>query len=332
MCSVGSPAVPLPDLNTENEFVASTFFSWIRDTVNKYQFDGIRIDTFRHVQKSFWANYIAASGVYSIGEVVASTTDYVGDYTKYADGVLHYPLYFVLNVTFRDDPQWRQPMFLLENQVRENSKYFRDTTLCGVFLDNHDQNRFLSYTQNPIRIQNALVYLLFSDGIPILYMGTEQNYTGELSVIFCCSVIECSILGNSNVKNGATDPWNRDPLWRSSYDRLNWIYQNISQLNEIRSLLRADEYKDFFTSYQETVYIDNDTYVYKKGPVIVAVSNQEFVGTKYVKLPGRLDRIRWHRYSSSWMNTVNIHDRIELRMLLGMSDCFIQCIKRGERG
>ena len=153
--------------------------------MTKYQFDGIRIDTFRHVQKPFWTKYTRASGVYSVGEVATSQTDYVGDYTHYADGVLHYPLYFALNVTFRDDPQYRQSMRVLESQVKENRKYFKDTTLCGVFLDNHDQNRFLSYTQDPIRIQNALVYLLFSDGIPILYMGTEQNYTGEFGQLFC---------------------------------------------------------------------------------------------------------------------------------------------------
>jgi alpha-amylase len=178
-CSVGDSQVPLPDLNTENEFVASTFYTWIRDIVAKYDFDGIRIDTFRHVQKPFWTNYTRSSGVYSVGEVATSETDYVGSYTYYANGVLHYPLYFALNVTFRDDPQWRQSMRVLEQQVQENGKYFKDTTLCGVFLDNHDRVRFLNYTQNPTRIQNALVYLLFSDGIPMLYYGTEQNFTGK---------------------------------------------------------------------------------------------------------------------------------------------------------
>jgi glycosidase len=70
-------------------------------------------------------------------------------------------------------------MFILEKQVQENKKYFKDPTLCGIFLDNHDQDRFLNHTQNPIRIQNALVYLMFSDEIPIVYMGIEQNFTGN---------------------------------------------------------------------------------------------------------------------------------------------------------
>ena len=48
---------------------------------------------------------------------------------------------------------------------------------------------------------------------PIVYMGTEQNFTG-----------------NPNVINGATDPWNREPLWRSNYNRNNWIYKYCKNL------------------------------------------------------------------------------------------------------
>jgi len=65
-CSVGNKKVPLPDLNTENEFFISTFLSWINETIRKYKFDGIRIDTFRHVRQSFWKDYIRLSGVYSL--------------------------------------------------------------------------------------------------------------------------------------------------------------------------------------------------------------------------------------------------------------------------
>ena len=220
-CSVGSKEVPLPDLNTENDFVISTFLSWINEIINKYQIDGIRIDTFRHIRQPFWKEYTESSGVYSVGEVESSNTDYVGTYQNFADGILHYPLYFALNSTFRDDDQSRQSISILEKQVNENEKFLKDSTLCGIFLDNHDQDRFLNHTQNPIRIQNALVYLMFSDGIPIVYMGTEQNFTGNPYVI-----------------NGATDPWNREPLWKSNYDRSKSIFKYLTKLNQIRSLIK----------------------------------------------------------------------------------------------
>ncbi len=40
----------LPDLNTESEEVKHIMFSWIKDSViDRFGFDGIRIDTVRHI-------------------------------------------------------------------------------------------------------------------------------------------------------------------------------------------------------------------------------------------------------------------------------------------
>lgn len=281
-CSVGNREVPLPDLNTENDFVISTLISWINTTIHKYQIDGIRFDTFRHIRQSFWREYRRSSNVYSIGEVASSNTSYVGSYQNVADGILHYPLYYALNATFRDDDQSRQAMFVLERQVQENEKYLNDSTLCGIFLDNHDQNRFLNATQNPIRIQNALVYLMFSDGIPILYMGTEQNFTGNPNVIY-----------------GASDPWNREPLWRSNYDRSKWIFQYIAQLNQIRSFIKQQYEEEFFVSHQQTMFIDHDTYVYLKGQILIVISNQPFYRMKFISLPSYL------KISSCWKDLLS---------------------------
>ena len=45
----------LPDLHTENEQVKKLFFDWIRDDVIiKYGFDGLRIDTVKHINIRFW--------------------------------------------------------------------------------------------------------------------------------------------------------------------------------------------------------------------------------------------------------------------------------------
>ena len=285
LCSVGNELDPLPDLNTENSFVMTTFSSWINESIDKFHFDGIRLDTFRHVRKSFWRDFFRFSSVYSLGEVASGDTSYTALYqADVADGVLHYPLYFVLNRTFHDQ---FQSMTFLEAQVRENQKYFADSTLCGVFLDNHDQDRFLNHTQNPRRIANALVYLMFSDGIPIVYMGTEQNFTG-----------------NANQTDGAADPWNREPLWTSNYRQSTWIYQYLRELNRIRSLL--DE--QFFLSQQTTLFVDDGTYVYQKPPLIIVVSNQPFNQSKFISLPSN----RWKDLLSN--RTIQLNDRQQLQL------------------
>lgn len=291
-CSIGDERVLLPDLNTENDFVISRLYSWINETIIKYNIDGIRIDTFRHIRQSFWKEYTRYSGVYSIGEVATSNTSYVGSYQNVADGILHYPLYFILNRIFIDNDQLRESMFNLEKQVKENEKYFKDSTLCGIFLDNHDQERFLNHTQNKKRIQNALVYLMFSDGIPIVYMGTEQNFTG-----------------NPNEINGAKDPWNREPLWRSNYNRSNWIYKYLKKLNQIRFLLKQKYDEEFFISHQQTISIDNHTYIYKKGSILIIVSNQQFNQIKFIS---NLTFNRWKDCISNKILQINKNNQLEI--------------------
>ncbi|CAF0786842.1 unnamed protein product [Didymodactylos carnosus] len=257
-CTVGDINVPLPDLNTEHEFVVSTLNQWIRNIINEYEFDGIRIDTFRHVRKPFWTDYVSASGVYSVGEVATSDTAYVGDYQRYADGVLHYPLYFVLNEVFRDEN--RKSIREIDKQVQLNEEYFIDTTLCGVFLDNHDQARFMNHTKNMMLIKNALTYLMFSDGIPIFYYGTEQEYHGD------------------------TDPWNREPMWHSNYSQSTPIYHFVKQLLSLRAILKLN-YPQYFLTHQRTVYIDDSTYVYYKYPVLIILSNDDFNQPKTLNIP-----------------------------------------------
>ena len=47
----------LPDLNQDNQWVRQTLLNWVKDTVQKFNFDGIRIDTVPHVKKPFWKEY-----------------------------------------------------------------------------------------------------------------------------------------------------------------------------------------------------------------------------------------------------------------------------------
>ena len=45
----------LPDLNTEDPRVRKLLFEWILyDVVKKFDIDGIRIDTVRHINMEFW--------------------------------------------------------------------------------------------------------------------------------------------------------------------------------------------------------------------------------------------------------------------------------------
>lgn len=54
----------LPDLDQSHPFVRSYLLSWIKNVVQIYNFDGIRIDTIQEVPKDFWAEYNQAAGVF----------------------------------------------------------------------------------------------------------------------------------------------------------------------------------------------------------------------------------------------------------------------------
>jgi alpha-amylase len=68
-----------------------------------------------------------------------------------------------------------------------------------------------SYTNDTSLAKNAIAFLFFTDGIPIIYAGQEQHY------------------------NGGNDPANREALWLSRYDTSSKLYTFIASTNAIRT-------------------------------------------------------------------------------------------------
>jgi alpha-amylase len=66
----GEYDVALPDVNTELPEVYNTLYLWIRQLVESFGIDGLRIDTAKHIRKSFWPQFCKSSGVFAIGEVL----------------------------------------------------------------------------------------------------------------------------------------------------------------------------------------------------------------------------------------------------------------------
>lgn len=67
---------------------------WVKDIVQKYDFDAIRIDAVAHVPKGFWPGFKESAGVFSIGEVLKKELDFVAPYQLYLSSVFNFPLYF----------------------------------------------------------------------------------------------------------------------------------------------------------------------------------------------------------------------------------------------
>ena len=94
----------LPDLKQENDFVTEKLVEWIKDLVNKYNIDGIRIDTIMEVPKWFWDKFRESAGVFQIGEAFNGDINYVSDYQNHLDSVFNItPIMIMFSLIERSD-------------------------------------------------------------------------------------------------------------------------------------------------------------------------------------------------------------------------------------
>lgn len=212
-CWLGDDKVPLPDLDTRNPTVISGYGDWVQALVQDYNIDGLRIDAAKHVNTDFWPPFCAKAGVFCIGEVfggidVESTAQYQGP--NALDSVLNFPMYTALVQAFMIPGP--QNMSAVTDVLDQSKTLYTDTTLLGNFLENQDLPRWHNQSVDPQSLYNAMVFNFMSDGIPIVYYGQEQGFSG----------------------NG--DPFNREPLWPSNYTKTP-AYELIANLNQFRNFL-----------------------------------------------------------------------------------------------
>eukprot|EP00298_Acanthocystis_sp_HF-20_P007586 c17147_g1_i1.p1 GENE.c17147_g1_i1~~c17147_g1_i1.p1 ORF type:complete len:479 (+),score=172.01 c17147_g1_i1:33-1439(+) len=232
----------LPDLDQSNSYVRDTLKSWIQEIVSEYQFDGVRVDTVPEVDKSFWQEFQQSAGVYAIGEVFNGDANYVAPYQGGAlDSVLSYPMFFALRNVFA---YRNTDMSALSNLFKQYNSVFKDPTILGTFVDNHDNARFLSLNNDYSLYKNALAYVIFARGIPILYYGSEQGYSG----------------GN--------DPNCREPLWYSQYSQTSNLYEFIALAMKVRKQFQV------WNSDHVEQTIQSQLYSFSRGNLFIALTNK----------------------------------------------------------
>ncbi|TLD22178.1 hypothetical protein PspLS_07882 [Pyricularia sp. CBS 133598] len=197
----------LPDLKTEDPKIRTLLTDWIKWLVSEFKVDGLRIDTVKHVEKGFWSGFAWASGVYTLGEVYSEDVKYLAGYDKTMAGFFNFPVYKSLG---RYLQQGKSPQALVDSHDNI-TRQFSDPTTLANFLDSHDDPRWLSKNRDAALLKNALAYVLLARGIPVIYYGTEQGFSG------------------------GADPWNREDLWRSRYRTDGDLYRAISRLSGVRA-------------------------------------------------------------------------------------------------
>ncbi|OYD09905.1 alpha amylase [Paludifilum halophilum] len=238
----------LDDLNHENPEVVVELNNWIEWMVEMTGVDGLRVDTVKHVPKWFWKEFDDSAGTFTMGEVYHGDPGYVGDYTHYLDAVLDFPMYYTIRDVFGQD----RSMYRIRDRLAQDGNYDHPS-LNGVFIDNHDVPRFLHQASGKPgagwdkwpQLRAALGFQFTVRGIPILYQGTEQGFSG------------------------GEDPYNReDMVFNPDHE----LYQYIAKLNEIRNHHPALQ-----SGSQREKWVDDVFYAFQRSKggdeVVVMINN-----------------------------------------------------------
>jgi alpha-amylase len=135
---------------------------------------------------------------------------------------------------------------------RNLQKGCKDPTLLLTFASNHDVTRLAALSPSLALRKNALAYTLLSDGIPTVYQGDEQGFSGT------------------------SDPDNREAMWLSNFDQSAPLCQMIRKLNKLRTWAGRKESK-YWTSMSSIFWSDNHTIAMRKGSgrsqIVVVLTN-----------------------------------------------------------
>ena len=226
----------LPDLKQENDWVTQKLLEWIHDLVQKYNLDGIRIDTIMEVPKWFWDKFRASAGVFQIGEAFDGNPGYVADYQNHLDSVFNYPLYYTIKSSFCGS--FRN----LEGYLFNTRSVFPAPEYMATFVENHDNPRWLHDCGDRAKFTNAVIFSLVWEGIPVFYYAGEQYYAG------------------------GADPNNREPLW-DNYNTKSTLYQLLGKAHALRKKVKIWNYA--ITQR----YANDNFYAFTRGNVLACFTN-----------------------------------------------------------
>jgi alpha-amylase len=237
----------LKDLATELPEVRAALIDSFAHWVEELDLDGYRIDTIKHVESDFWPVFagntrtrLAAenkSDFLMFGEAFDGDDQLVGSYTMpgMLDSVFYFPQHFTVfsNVfenayspslaqgTDQIQQLWDQKTTNYGTQPQPGGIGVAPYKALVNFIDNHDVPRFLFASSGDVlALRNALTLVFTEDGIPCVYYGTEQEFSG----------------GN--------DPSNREVLWTTGLPTDGDTFTHIQKVAALRkayvALRRAD--------------------------------------------------------------------------------------------
>ena len=198
--AINGDFVGLDDLNTRMPEVVEGMIDIYKNIITEFKPDGFRIDTVKHVDMSFWEDFSPAildhakalglEHFHVFGEVYGGDPALLSGYTTQGKmpSVLDFGFqHAAAEVFYRGkSPDVIATLF-------DNDNYYADADsqadLLMNFLGNHDMGRagmFINQA-NPdeddaTKLQRSILshaFMYLSRGIPVVYYGDEQGFTGD---------------------------------------------------------------------------------------------------------------------------------------------------------
>jgi glycosidase len=190
----------LDDIDTDSPEVVRGMIDIFKNVISEFKPDGFRIDTVKHVNMAFWAEFAPALvnhaqevGIpefFMFGEVYSGDSEELSSFTTEGkmQSVLDFSMQFALQDTLIKQQGTDKLVELFERDHYYNDSDSNANQLLN-FTGNHDMGRFagmlkdsdLNYSEAAIiqrtLLAHAMVYFL--RGVPIVYYGDEQGFVGD---------------------------------------------------------------------------------------------------------------------------------------------------------
>jgi len=201
----------LDDLNTENPVVRDALREAYGYWVREVGVDGFRVDTAFYVPPEYFADFLQSAdrrhpGVLRVaadtgrkrfhvfGEGFGLDRAFEDRNARKIDGymraggegantllpgMINFSLYGTLGDVFARGRPTRELAWRIDNMMKVHAQPW----LMPTFVDNHDVDRFLA-TGDEASLKQALLAIMTLPGIPSIYYGTEQGFTGQRDAMF----------------------------------------------------------------------------------------------------------------------------------------------------
>jgi len=210
----------LGDLNHSIPFVRQQQFEWIRMMREKYDLDGIRLDTAPYMPWEYLKEFQeVAHPLQVIGEVTSSNLSWHASFQydrklrHVLDGLENFPPFYMATPGYcNDSGQLNSPTAMgtleplgktMKNQI--GSGLYTNLGTLMNFMDNQDYDPMAKFCKSSSFIKNGLAWTFMSYGMPVVTWGTEQGNTVY-----------------------------RQTMWSLGFSTTTWQYKLIKRLNWVR--------------------------------------------------------------------------------------------------